>query len=186
MVLIRLFGGPPFSEAERTSLGCQVASGMLPPLQSPFVTFFQVHRPSYPHSRLFLTLFKVSVKQETIAGEEGSMDLFGSRMEKNNDHTFLFWGTGESPFSFHQLPSPHYSDCSPRPQCKANGSGYWVRLVLSWDCLGVLLRRERTRLLCLESSQHPRHAGAPGSRALEEQESGDLRSVAALPCPPCA
>lgn len=121
---------------------------MLPPFQSPFVTSFHLHRTSYPHSRLFLTLFMVSVKQKTIAGEEGSRNLFSSCMEKNNDHALLFWGDWRKSLFF--SPAPLTPLLRLALQCKANGSGRWVRLVLSCgDSLGILLRRERTRLLCL-------------------------------------
>ena len=64
---------------------------MLSPTWSFFVTFFQLHPTPYPHSRLFLTLLVVLVKQKTFAGEK-STNLLGFCIKRHDDQkTPVFW-----------------------------------------------------------------------------------------------
>lgn len=99
------------------------------------------------------------------------MNLFGSCMEKNSDRALLLFGDWRKSLFFSPAPLTPLHRLAPPVQGRwewrlGGGGAEWG------DCLGILLRRERARSLCSGSPQRPWRSGAPGSRALEAQESG--------------
>lgn len=108
------------------------------------------------------------------------MNLFGSCMEKNSDRALLLFGDWRKSLFFSPAPLTPLRRLAPPVQGRwewrlGGGGAEWG------DCLGILLRRERARSLCSGSPQRPWRSGAPGSCALEAQESGG----ASGPWPSC-